>query len=948
MTATRDKGHAHMFCFGAALTIVDSADGSVARMFAPETSLGIMASRDPPAVIDSSPSTRAHARVGSPDLLWALAAAMLAAILYIATLQPDLGGPEDTPKFQFLGYVFGTAHPPGYPLYSMLSGVFVRLAPIGSIAYRANLFSALMAAFSCGTAFMIGRFLGASRWTAACAALGLASGASFWRSAVFAEVYSLAAAAAGVSLALLLAWGERLRPIWLLGAIAATAAAFGNHLTIVGVVPAYVIYVLVRDRRVLTVRVVALAALIVTLGFAQYGFILLRTKQRALYLESRANSVRELVAIVTAERFAEQRFAYSLSTLLTVQLPVVTETMEADLRPGGLLLVLAGIIGAVWVRRAGALVTLGAGLGMLWMIVNLGGDVKGFITPLMVFVWPFAAVGADAVCRIVSSLIRLPAAGVIAGGLAAASLPIVNVAANYKEADQSRMRENAEFFKELHRQLPDEAGVVTEDYFYDMSLHYFRATGEAPEGKRLQPVPFDAGLVRAAALGTMPGDPAPRPRPVFAFAGAATYFAVEGLRFVPIHVDGLPLEEWLRRLPAGSVLVAATAYLPGPLDFTELGHPNARPPGRAQNFETFAMVVKRPGERWTKHYSESTLVVDSPTLNATLPAFGGTLRAIADERSARVELGERAIVSTPSGIALAVFWADGTLMRAIELADHGPWNVPFNASVYELKGETPCLRVTRGWTDISPVLTTGSAVATLLRTGTAVLETALEERAPIHARTSGPHGDALTRDLGLTREPDGTQLWRSELTRTGGRRTVFRFTLDRTGVRARARFLSHQEGSIVLCSLPPLPLFRSGRSVDLIRPNFENESYFGAGWSGVELAGTGRIRLGDDHATLLLPLENGYAYRVTVDLTGPADSQTFVDVNGVAAGACRTADVASCSVDVRPAAGAGPVSTLTLMTRAADGAPIAPRSLIFRGARIERFTSAVTAAPPNR
>ena len=67
------------------------------------------------------------------DAAWAAGLALLTLALYAATLQPDLGGPEDTPKFQFLGYVLGTAHPPGYPLYSMLSYVFVTLVPIGSI-----------------------------------------------------------------------------------------------------------------------------------------------------------------------------------------------------------------------------------------------------------------------------------------------------------------------------------------------------------------------------------------------------------------------------------------------------------------------------------------------------------------------------------------------------------------------------------------------------------------------------------------------------------------------------------------------------------------------------------------------------------------------------------------------------------------------------------------------
>ena len=886
-----------------------------------------MAGRDQPAVIESSPSSKAH-DVGLRDVACALAVALLAGILYIATLQPDLGGPEDTPKFQFLGYVFGTAHPPGYPLYSMLSGVFVHLVPIGPIAYRANLFSAVMAALACASVFLIARLLGASRWTAGCAALGLASGASFWRSAVFAEVYSLAAAAAGVSLTLLLVWGDRLRPAWLLGAIAATAAAFGNHLTIVGVVPAYIVFVLVRDRKALTVRVLALATMIVLLGFAQYGFIVLRTKQHALYLESRANSLSELVAIVTAQRFAEQRFAYSLRTLLTENLPVVAETMEEDLRLGGLVLVVIGIAGAVRWKRGGALLTLGAGLGMLWMVVNLGGDVKGFITPIMVFVWPFAAVGADGVCRAIAALSRRRIAGVIAGGVAAAAMPMVNVSANYKDADQSRMRENAEFFRALHAQLPDAAGVVTEDYFYDMSFYYYRVTREAPGSKRLFPVAFDAAIVRETA----------RTRPVYAFAGAATFFAVEGLQFVPIAIEGLPLNEWLARLPKGTVLAGATSYVAGPVDLTEVGHPNARPAGRAQNFESFAVVVDRPGETWTKDYRAVTLVVDQPTLGAPLPAFGGTLRATADERGARVELGEQTVVATPSGLALSAFWQDGTLMRALDFPDRGPWTVPYHGAVYRLAGETPCVTVTKDtWVDVTPALATGSAVTTLLQKGTAVLEMRFAGEPPLAPGIAGIHGDGDARTLSLRPGPDGVPLWTSELTRFGGRRTVIRLALDRPGLRAMARLKPDVEPSIRLCGLPPTPLFRDNGGVDVIRPNFDNESYFGAGWSGVELAGTGRIRYANARAAFLLPFEPGYSYRVTLDLSGPSHSRTSIALNGTDAGSCSTGEVRTCSVEVQPAPDAGPVSTLTLNTSGADGAPLAVRKLMFRGARIERF-----------
>ena len=180
------------------------------------------------------------------DTLCAVGIGVLALALYVATLQPDFGGPEDTPKFQFLGHVLGTAHPPGYPLYVMLSHLFT-LIPIGTIAYRANLFSAVMAAVACALTYLLTRQIGAGRLAAGWAAAGLATGITFWRSAVFAEVYSLAAVLVTLTLVWLLAWGRTGRSAHLLAAAATFAAALGNHLTIVGVAPAAALYVLVRN-----------------------------------------------------------------------------------------------------------------------------------------------------------------------------------------------------------------------------------------------------------------------------------------------------------------------------------------------------------------------------------------------------------------------------------------------------------------------------------------------------------------------------------------------------------------------------------------------------------------------------------------------------------------------------------------------------------------------------
>src|SRR5215204_5670201 len=323
----------------------------------------------------------------------AITAAGAALLLYSLTLQPDFGGPEDTPKFQFVGYVLGIPHPPGYPLYVLLSHAFVSLVRIGTIAYRANLFSAVMAAIGCALGYAIARQAGARPWASFCAALGLATGASYWRSAVFAEVYSLAAVMVALTVTLLLAWGARGGGRRLVAAFGAFAFGLGNHLTIIGVVPAFATYVLTRGRPVWSVRLVGASAVLLALGLAQYGLIVVRTRQDAPYVEVRADTVRDVIGVVTAERFADQRFAFGPAVLLTDHLPALASLIGREFGAMGAAFFLVGAV--VGLRRASAALVLGSAAGVFGMVLNISGDLKGFITPLMVLLWPLAAIGVD-------------------------------------------------------------------------------------------------------------------------------------------------------------------------------------------------------------------------------------------------------------------------------------------------------------------------------------------------------------------------------------------------------------------------------------------------------------------------------------------------------------------------------------------------------------------------
>lgn len=868
------------------------------------------------------------------DVAWAAAAGLACLVLYLATLQPDFGGPEDTPKFQFLGYVLGTAHPPGYPLYVWLSHLFVML-PIGTIAYRANLFSAVLAALGCALACVMGRQIGAGRWASLCAALALGAGASFWRSAVFAEVYSLAAVVAAFTVSLLLAWSARPGTVRLLRATGAFALGLGNHLTIIGIIPACVLYVLLRHRRAVTPTLVAAASVLLLLGVAQYGLIIVRTHQGAPYLESRASSLGDLVGVVTAERFAGQRFAFGPRILVTDHLPALASVVGRELGVAGVLLLGAGLISASRHRNSGAALLTGAAAGMLGMVLNLSGDLNGFITPVMVLLWPVTALGVDAVADALRAFRRTASVAGVTAIAAAAVMPLANVGANYHDADQSEQTAQARFFRTAFRQLPDRASVVVEDYFYDMALHYLTFTGEAGPRRGITRTGFDAAEVRAAARGT--GGPNGRARRIFAFAGGSLFLGTDGLHFDRTDISGPPLAEWLLELPRNTIVVGATAYVPGPIDLSGAEHSHARPLGRPRTFEAFVLRTGTTEAAWRGNDERTSMAVGAEEL-ASAPAFAGALVTSAGPEGARIALAGREIASVTAGLALAVFAPDGKFLRSDAFGGSEPVRVPFQEALYELTGEAPCVELGSEWSDVSPALVTGSWIATLQAIGSVVIETTISPASGrVRAQSTQLMGDGSTGTTAASVSADGALAIATELRRSSERRPVFRLSMDRPAVQARARVRpGGVRAAVTVCSHQPArPLFEPGSNTGTLKADFESEAYYGAGWSGAEKNDAGPFRRGEDTATLLLPLPAAFTYHLALDVTSADEAGIALAIDGRPVGTCEPRLKAMCEVSLPATVLRGGVSALTIERIGPPRASGGP-ALIFRGARLDR------------
>ena len=132
--------------------------------------------------------------------------AVVVFVLYAASA-PRTVTLEDSGIFVMSSDVAGISHPPGYPIHSVLGKLFT-LLPVGSVAFRVHLLSAMFGALSCGALFTIARFLTASRLIAYVVALAYAVSREFWAQAIIAEVYTLNAFFFFVAMALALAYAN--------------------------------------------------------------------------------------------------------------------------------------------------------------------------------------------------------------------------------------------------------------------------------------------------------------------------------------------------------------------------------------------------------------------------------------------------------------------------------------------------------------------------------------------------------------------------------------------------------------------------------------------------------------------------------------------------------------------------------------------------------------------
>jgi hypothetical protein len=110
-------------------------------------------------------------------------------LIYLITLAPGVYG-FDSAELATGAYTLGIVHPPGFPAYLLLGKVFTWL-PVGNVAYRLNLMSAVFAALTVMGLHTYLLQMTGQRFMAWCGAALAAFSFYFWQMAIIAEVYTL-------------------------------------------------------------------------------------------------------------------------------------------------------------------------------------------------------------------------------------------------------------------------------------------------------------------------------------------------------------------------------------------------------------------------------------------------------------------------------------------------------------------------------------------------------------------------------------------------------------------------------------------------------------------------------------------------------------------------------------------------------------------------------------
>jgi len=352
-------------------------------------------------------------------------------------------------------YLLGIPHPTGYPLYVLLGKLWTLLMPVGSIAYRMSLFSALCGAAACGALYRLCRSLDLQPIAALLAALLLAFSPSFWGEANVQRVYTLDALFVVLATATACRWQRERSTRWFALTFLLCGLGATNHTFMAIYAVAFGIFVLTTEPRIVLQPRRWLAAGTFVIGLLPYLYLPIRARAHPALDWGNPETLQGFFKVVLRRDFWGRAYFEGPGDLMPIAADYLY-SLGVELAWGGTALALAGLLIA-WRRRL---------LGLLGLV--MAGNLAAMAlhgSRSDIFIWHryyipsyacaalLAGLGCDLLLR------RLPRPARVAP----LALPALLLVTGWREFDRHRYDIAAEFSQAVLQSLPPGAHLIATD-----------------------------------------------------------------------------------------------------------------------------------------------------------------------------------------------------------------------------------------------------------------------------------------------------------------------------------------------------------------------------------------------------------------------------------------------------------------------------------------------------
>jgi hypothetical protein len=414
------------------------------------------------------------------DWLGPTAALLVLGVLYIKTLPPgisslQIGGWSDSAALQVVGSYWGIAHSPGYPFYTVLANLFVRLIglflPHSEPAWRVSLFSAGAGLAALACIYAILRQCKVQVLLATSSLLFLGTRLVFWENAARTEVYALNLALIAGALLLALRWRDSERETRYLIALGLVLGAMAaHHRTGLLLVPILAIWMLLsrKDTWKGWLRRLAIVAAAALPMLAFYAYLpiaaALNTGKTRIYGDASQPAIFWSM-VLSREWWGLVQLPTSLGQWLQNSMELVR---QQAIQLSGLAIAILGCIGLLIAGRRRGLLLFGlACLLAFFGIAYRARTIVDMLLPLTALLVLGVALFLQGAIRLLARIWQPRRVGnplCVAASLVLILLAVQSWRASYGQADQSKDTVGVDFVETLRVLAEDghPVGVIAE------------------------------------------------------------------------------------------------------------------------------------------------------------------------------------------------------------------------------------------------------------------------------------------------------------------------------------------------------------------------------------------------------------------------------------------------------------------------------------------------------